>query len=251
MEWSAFVVNILVFIVLVGVIVLSSYNIATYSDILNGNTNAPDIDSGECTAMIWINSILIVAAVLAIFFFIYRLIGEALNKLWLADGGLDGAKSESIGGIEKTSTINPKKTDYIANTKRTQMVLWLISTFIFTASVLNILNVIKLRNGSDSNAVSPGAGFLAVSIIFSVVTGLFFLYTTFRALIPKEAAYDITFKSLFTAAQTPLVVTKCDCPPKTNGPCNMTLKEFNKGTKLDMHYPIIPSSIVASKYNNK
>ena len=251
MEWSAFVVNILVFIVLVGVIILSSYNIATYSDILNGNTNAPDIDSGECTAMIWINSILIVAAVLAIFFFIYRLIDQALINIWGKEGGFQGVTEGIKNGRLETSVVNTAKTQYAANTKRTQMVLWVISTFIFTASILNILNVIKLRNGTDSNAVSPGVGFLAVSIIFAIVAGLFFLYTTFRSLIPKEAAYDITFKSLFAAAQNPLVVTKCDCPPKTNGPCNMTLKEFKEGTKLDMHNPIIPSSIVASKYNNK
>jgi hypothetical protein len=248
MDTAGFLVNILVFIVLVGVIVLSSYNIATYSDILNGNTNAPDIDSGECKAMIAVNVILIVASVLAIFFFIYRLIGQALYGIWVGKGGLVGATEGIEGGLLKTSNIDASKTEYIPNNRFTQMTLWLISTFIFIASILNILNIIKLRNGSDSNAVTPGVGFLTMSIILVIVTGLFFLYTTFRSLIPKTAAYNITFKSLFESAQKPLVVTKCDCPPKIPGVCNMTVKEFNTGTKLGMKGPIIPETVKSSGY---
>lgn len=247
MDTAGFLINILVFIVLVGVIVLSSYNIATYSDILNGNTSAPDIDSGECKAMIAVNIILIVASVLAIFFFIYRLIGQALYGIWVGKGGLQGTTEGIEGGLLKTSVLNPD-TEYIPNNRFTQMTLWLISTFIFITSILNILNTVKLRNGNDNNAVTPGVGFLVISIIFVIITGLFFLYTTFRSLIPKGAAYNITFKSLFESTQKPVIVTKCDCPPQVPGACNMTVKEFNTGTKLVMKGPIIPETVKSSGY---
>lgn len=252
MEWSALLTNLLVFIVLVGIIILSSYNIATYSDILNGNTNAPDIDSGECKAMIAVNVILIVAAVLSIFFFIYRLIDQALIGLYDENGNaLYGKEGIEAGRWIEGYTIDPANTKYFPNPKWVQYSLWLISTFIFVTSILNLINVIKLNNGSDSNAVNPGTAYLVFSVLLCIVTGLFFVYTTFRSLIPRRAAYNVSVLDIFkTGANKPVVVTKCECPPRT-GTCNMTVSEFNNAKAkvgVEMKPPIAPVSVATSKY---
>jgi hypothetical protein len=251
MEWSALLTNLLVFIVLVGIIILSSYNIATYSDILNGNTNAPDIDSGECTAMIVVNSILIAASAFAIFFFIYRLIDQSLIGIYTKEGdAMYGTEGIEDGRWIEGYTIDPTKTKYFPNPKWVQYSLWLISTFVFTASVLNVINVVKLNNGSDSNAVNPGTAYLVFSILFCIVAGVFFGYTTFRSLIPRRAAYNVSIFDVFkTSANKPVVVTKCECPPREPGTCNMTVMEFNKAKLgVEMKPPIAPGKVSTSQY---
>jgi hypothetical protein len=203
--------NLILFLVLAAVIILCSFNIATYSDIKNGNTNAPDISDGECTAMIVVNSIILIFAGFALIFYVYKVYDNATE---LYQKGYD------VNGT--TVKVVLSKGKYTPNSPPVQIFLWLFSTFIFVVSIFNVMNATKINNSNANNAVSAPGAFLAFSWILLGIAAIYFFYTTFRTFIPKafkelpflDAAKLIT-KGLKEKATIPSIMP-CDCSKKTS-----------------------------------
>jgi len=227
--------NLIVFLVLASVIILCSFNVATYSDIKNGNTNAPDITDGECTAMIIINSILLTAASLTLIYFIYKMYQNSVS-MFLDESG-ERASSLTLGKSGKTIDEIIADGGYSPNEPYTQIFLWLFSTGIFVVSLFNLINAYKIHGGSDSNAVNVSSGFIAFSWILLVIALLYWLYTTFRTFVPKKfkevpflSLLDI-YKESLTSKPTLPGLMPCDCSKMGK----ISIDEFKKafpGTEL-------------------
>ena len=207
--------NLIVFLVLAAVIILCSFNVATYSDIKNGNTNAPDITDGECTTMIIINSILLASASLTLIYYIYKMYQNAVSMFWDENG--ERASSLTLGKDGKTIDKVIEEGGYVPNQPTTQMFLWLFSTFIFIGSLFNLINAYKIHGGSDTNAVNVGSAFVAFSWILFVIALFYWLYTTFRTFVPKGFR-EVPFLSLLevykeslTSKPTIPSIMPCDC----------------------------------------
>jgi hypothetical protein len=214
--------NLILFLVLAGVIILCAFNVATYSDIKNGNTNAPDITDGECTAMIVINTILLVTASLTLIYYILK----------VYQGAVEIYESDVIYKDGKVSGFEGK---YKANNRWTQIFLWLFSTFTFIVSLFNLINTTKLNNSDANNAVSSSGSLLAFSWIFFFIALGYFLYTTFRTLSPKKLR-EVEFFTLSSVFGKSLVA-KPTIPQIMVGECKgkVTMDEFNKYLAGTLH----------------
>lgn len=232
--------NLILFLVLAGVIILCSFNVATYSDIKNGNTNAPDITDGECTAMIIINTILLVAASLTLIYYIYQIYQGAVN-IFENEYTVSG---DTVSGFLKQP--------YKPNSAPTQIFLWLFSTFAFIVSLFNLINATKINNSDANNAVSSSGAFLAFSWILMFVALVYFLYTTFRTLLPEKlesvSLFDLSGifkKTLTTKPAVPQLVVG-ECKSKVN------MVDFNnyliKTLKLSGDKPFSVVDKTTSKY---
>jgi hypothetical protein len=218
--------NLILFLVLAGVIILCSFNIATYSDIKNGNTNAPDITDGECTAMIVINTILLVTAVLTLIYYIYQVYKGAVQIFENKEYAVEGKTVFRIFNQESRP-----------NKPMTQLFLWLFATFAFIVSLFNLINATKINNSDANNAVSSSGAFLAFSWIIMFIALGYFLYTTFRTLLPKELERVSLFGlgSIFSKTLT----TKPTIPTLIPGECKgkVNMKDFNKYLADTLHLP--------------
>jgi hypothetical protein len=239
--------NLIVFLVLAAVIILCAFNVATYSDIKNGNTNAPDITDGECTAMIVINSVLLTAASLTLIYYIYKMYQNSVSMFWGPDGK---ASSLTVGKDGKTIDEVIAKGDYTPNQPGTQIFLWLFSTGIFIISLFNLINAYKIHGGSDTNAVNVGGEFIAFSWILLVIALFYWFYTTFRTFVPKKFK-EVPFLSLLSIYKESLTskptipsIMPCDCT-KLGG---ITIDDFIKGFPLPM-IRNIPKKDIISEYN--
>ena len=207
--------NLILFLVLAAVIILCSFNVATYSDIKNGNTNAPDITDSECTAMIIINSILLVAASLTLIYYLYKAYQGAIE---VYESRFDFVGSDVVA---YTGPNRP-------NNLFTQMFLWLFGTFAFVTSIFNLINATKLNNSDANNAVSTSGAFLAFSWILLAITLGNFIYVTFRTFVPKklEEQSIFTLTSLFGKS----LKTKPTVPSLMVGECKgkVNINDFNK-----------------------
>jgi hypothetical protein len=230
---SVGLINGIVFFILIAVVVLCAVNLSTYSDILQGNKLAPDISDGECITMIVINVLLILGAVFGGYFFIKKVYAAAVDKFFTTVDGVLVPKydveSEIPGGIEYKKLYGK----YVPNNSGTQIVLWLVSTFIFVASILNLMNLTKLKNGDDANAVVPSTGVYIISWALFGIAGLYWVYTTLRTLMPRIPNYKIDFIEFFkAAAEKPVVpIVPCDC---TKGGLINNIKDFKVLCKKDI-----------------
>lgn len=206
--------NLLIFVVLSAVIILCSFNIATYNDIKNGNTNAPDITNGECIAMIVINSALLAGAVIALFYYIYQIYSNAVSIYFDENG--NRKTTIVVKGQEVVGYVPDKPYNY--NTPPVQMFLWVFSTFVFVGGILNLVNAYKLYNGSDTNATSVNGAFIAFSWIFVIVAFIYWGYTTIRTIANAGKFKEVKFFKFLNVAKTSLTekatlpsIMPCDC----------------------------------------
>jgi hypothetical protein len=232
--------NLILFLVLAGVIILCSFNIATYSDIQNGNTNAPDITDGECTVMIVINSLLLVAGGLTLIYYIYKVYDNATD-LYQKGYDVDGTTIKVVLSTGK----------YTPNSVPVQIFLWIFSTFVFIVSIFNVVNATKLDSDNTNNAVVTPGAFLAFSWVLLVIALGYFLYTTFRTFIPKALkelkfldAATLVAKGLSQKATIPSIIP-CDCSKKVD----ISIDKFNQFLGGDIKLNNITDKI--SKYHLK
>lgn len=239
-------INAVVFFILIAVVILCALNLSTYSDILQGNRLAPDISDGECITMIVINSIIIVASIIGGYFFIRKIYANAVDKFFTKDSSgnlVPILEKEEIApeGVEHKSL----RGKYVPNNSGTQITLWLVSSFIFVASILNLTNMTKLKNGDDANAAVPSSGVYLISWALFGVAGIYWVYTTLRTIMPRIPNYKIEFMEFFkAAAEKPVIpIVPCECD---RGGIIKSLSQFKGMCKKDLK--VIPENNIISTY---
>lgn len=242
---SVGLINAIVFFILIAVVVLCAFNVSTYSDILQGNRLAPDIGDGECITMIIINVLLILGAVFGGYFFIKKVYSAAVDKFFETVDGVLVPKQNAISDIPGGVEYKKLEGKYVPNNSGTQIVLWLVSTFIFVASILNLMNLTKLKNGDDANAAVPSTGVYVMSWALFGIAGLYWVYTTLRTLMPRIPNYKIDFVEFFkAAAEKPVIpIVPCDC---TKGGIINDINDFRKSCKKDIK--MIQANNIISTY---
>jgi hypothetical protein len=192
---TKFVLYLSLFFILIGVIILCSYNVAIYGDIKNGNLNAPDISNGTATTMVVINSIFIAVAAVALLAVIYFAYTDAVDPKILEKIGDDGISEEKDkdGVVYGYSYLGSGK-GYYPNRPRVQLWLWTFSTGVFIISLFNLIQYMKISEGPSSTAVNAGTGYVILTWLVFGVAGVYWLYTSFRTFYPRKLQARLLYK---------------------------------------------------------
>lgn len=176
-----FWLSVLIFLIIIAVIVLSAINITSYSDILQGNKNAPGISDGEAIGMIIANVVLIIFSIFAIIGVVrsvYKMaLGPNPDKLFMSRENTDGS----------ASVIYKNYGDYTPNKFGTNLFLWIFSTLATIISALNIIQYTKISQGSSENdTVTVGTAYILLTwVVFALCFG-YWGYVSFRTFVPRK-----------------------------------------------------------------
>lgn len=188
---SKFLLYLSLFFILIGVIILCSYNAATYSDIRNGNTNAPDISNTTATAMIVINAIFIVVSSVSLLGVIYAAYKGALDTT-IPD--IDGIIKTTNSDGEEVYSYADYGRNYRPNRPRTQLWLWVFSTGIFVMSLFNVIQYMKIAEGPDTTAVNVGGFYVFFTWFIFAVALVYWLYTSIRTFYPRKYQAKLLYR---------------------------------------------------------